>query len=332
MPRRLQFSALRKVRVVELARVVGGLRRDAGVRWWDDACYHLGASLAYYALFSLFPLLLLCVTAFGFALGDGTTVRERVLESVAHGTSPGIRTLIDETLKSMQDHRMARGVGLAVGALTLFLGASGVFSELEGSLNTIWRVQAAPSKTFWQVVLGAAKDKAFSFVVVVVAAGALFVSMVLRTSIDVVAARSVDIKALWSVAETVISSGLLALLLAAMYRMVPQAPVAWRDVIGAAVLTSVLFTGLRGLLSWYLSHLGSYSAYGAVGGVLGLLTWIYVAALIIFYGAEFSRVYAEQFGSLASAKRAPTRSSATSGPITPSSRNQKSATGTRLAH
>jgi uncharacterized BrkB/YihY/UPF0761 family membrane protein len=72
--------------------------------------------------------------------------------------------------------------------------------------------------------------------------------------------------------------------------------------------------------------------YGAVGGVLGLLTWIYVAALIILYGAKFSRVYAEQVGSLASAKRAPMHSSATSDPIASSSRNQKSATGTRLAH
>ena len=77
-------------------------------------------------------------------------------------------------------------------------------------------------------------------------------------------------------------------------------PEAWRDVLGASLFTSFLLSGLKHLLAWYLSHLTSYAAYGAVGGVLGLLTWIYVASLVVFYGAEFSRVYAERFGSLRS--------------------------------
>lgn len=93
------------------------------------------------------------------------------------------------------------------------------------------------------------------------------------------------------------SIGFLALLLAAIYRVVPQASVAWRDVLGAALLTSLLLRVLEGLIAWYLAHLSSYAAYGAVGGILGLLTWIYVASLVLFYGAEFGCVYAERFGS-----------------------------------
>jgi membrane protein len=90
-----------------------------------------------------------------------------------------------------------------------------------------------------------------------------------------------------------------------MYRMIPQTVIAWRDVFGGALLAAVLFTGLKHLFAWYLGHIGSYAAYGAVGGVLGLLAWIYLASLILFFGAEFTRVYAERYGSLAAlAKRA----------------------------
>ncbi len=80
--------------------------------------------------------------------------------------------------------------------------------------------------------------------------------------------------------------------------MVPQTAIEWRDVLGGALLTSLLFAGLKALLAWYLAHVASYAAYGAVGGVLGLLTWIYVASLLLFYGAAWTRVYAERFGSL----------------------------------
>jgi membrane protein len=84
-----------------------------------------------------------------------------------------------------------------------------------------------------------------------------------------------------------------------MFRLIPQTDVTWRDVLGGALLTGLLLTGTKRLLAWYLGHLGSYAAYGAIGGFLGLLTWIYLASLFIFYGAEFTRVYAERYGSLA---------------------------------
>jgi membrane protein len=86
--------------------------------------------------------------------------------------------------------------------------------------------------------------------------------------------------------------------------MVPDTLVKWKDVLGGALLTALLFTGTKRLLAWYLGHLGSYAAYGAVGGFLGLLTWIYLASLFLFYGAEFTRVYAEKYGSLAGARGA----------------------------
>jgi membrane protein len=298
-----------------------GLAKEAGMRWVDDSCYRLGASLAYYALFSLFPLLLLAVSALGFVLGSEPTVREQFLGSVASASSPEFRTLLDQTLQSMQTHRTARGVGALVGIVTLFFGASSVFSELESSLNTIWRVKSAPFKGLWPTILGAVKDKAFSFAVVLGAAAALLLSLAVSTAIHALGATArgeSDISSTaWFVVEMSVSIGLLTLLFAAIFRMVPQTEVRWGDVFGGALVTSLLLTGLKHALAWYLAHLGSYAAYGAVGAVLGLLYWIYLAGLFLFFGAEFTRVYAERYGSLAQPREARPPSSVTVPPRSP---------------
>lgn len=280
---------------------VANLAKDAGARWVDDACYRLGASLAYYTLFSIFPLLLLSVTAVGFFLGGDDAVRQNLLSNIG-SPSPEFRTLLDQTLQSMQTHRTARGVGAVVGFLALFIGASGAFSELESSFDFIWRVEAKETKGIWATIFGAVKSKALSFVVVIGAAIALLASLAISTGLEAVgsaAAAKGAAKTLWWLFEVGASFVFLAGLFAAVYRIVPQTEVKWRDVFGGALVTSLLFAGLKGLLAWYLAHIGSYAAYGAVGGVLGLLTWIYVASVIVLYGAEFCRVYAEHFGSLA---------------------------------
>jgi membrane protein len=277
------------------------LAKDAGTRWADDACYRLGASLSYYTLFSIFPLLLLSVTAVGFLLGGDDTARQRLLSTIAI-PSPEFRALLDQTLQSMQTHRTARGVGAAIGFLALFVGASGAFSELESSLDFIWRVEAKETKGIWQTVFGAVKSKALSFAVVIGAAIALLASLAISTGLQAVGSTEADeaaAKTMWWLFEVGASFVFLTGLFAAVYRIVPQTNVKWGDVLGGAFVTSLLFAGLKGLLAWYLAHIGSYAAYGAVGGVLGLLTWIYVASIILLYGAEFCRVYAERFGSLA---------------------------------
>lgn len=293
-------AARRMPAALESVRALGSLLKDAGARWQGDACYRLGASLAYYALFSLFPLALLSLTAVGFVLGSDADVRQKLITYVGGAASPETRAILDQTLQSMQLHRTARGVGALVGAVTLLLGASGVFSELQASLNFIWRAQSTKQSGLWSSILVTLRAKAFSFAVVVVAATALLASLVVGTALTSAALPATSFAGgdLWRILEATGSLGFVALLLMAVYRMVPQAPVGWRDVLGAGLLTSLLLWILKWLLAWYLAHLTSYAAYGAVGGVLGLMTWIYLASLVLFYGAEFGRVYAERFGSL----------------------------------
>jgi membrane protein len=266
-------------------------------RWVDDRCYRLAASLAYYAIFSLFPLLLLAVTVLGYALGEGSATRNELLDSLTGATgSPAVRALLDETLSSMQAHRTARGVGAVVGLATLAFGASGVFSELSTSLDAIWRVKSGVADTTWQSVLAFLKDKMLSLMLVGVAGVLLLGSLVLSTVLAAVTPSGAGLP--WSTIELVASTLLLAVVLATLFRAVPRAPVTWRDVLVGALIAALLLTVLKRLMAWYLAHLGSYAAYGAVGAVLGLMLLIYVSSLVMFFGAELSRVFAERFGSL----------------------------------
>jgi membrane protein len=215
------------------------LVRDAGIRWADDACYRLGASLAYYALFSLFPLMLLSVTVVGFAVGGDAAARQSVLNSVP-SPSPEFRVLLDQTLQSMQSHRNARGVGAVVGLIALVLGASGVFSELESSLDLIWRVKPSPARGLWQILLHALRSKALSFVVVIVAAMAVLASLAVSTILAAVGdtlgaavgagvgdgtTNGAATRTLLRPVEMAVSLAFLTALFAAIYRLVPQADV-----------------------------------------------------------------------------------------------------------
>jgi membrane protein len=275
--------------------------KEAGVRWSDDSCDRMSASLAYYAIFSLFPLLLLAVTILGFFLGTDPASREKLLDSLSNVLSPEFRSLLDETLTSMQSHQTARGVGAVVGVATLLFGASGVFAELNTSLNTIWRVKAASAEGFGASVRRILRGKAISFGIVVGAGAALLLSLIVSTALGAfsdAAQHVVPITFVWREVDAGVSLVLTTLLLAVVFRTLPRTAVAWRDVLGGAFLTAFLFSILKHILAWYLGHIGSYAAYGAVGALLGLLTWIYLVGLLVFYGAELTRVYAEREGSL----------------------------------
>ena len=274
--------------------------KSAAQRWSDDKCYRLGASLAYYALFSLFPLTLLVVTIFGFVMGHGDAARAHVLAALDPGTPEG-RALLDETLSAMQKHETARGIGAAVGFVTLLFGASGVFSELDTTINVIWRCKEKESDGVVSTVLTTIKDKAVSILLVGAAGLVLLASLVTSTALTALGQRAQGYLPgawAWQLVEAGVSATFLAAIFAAMFRYVPTCRAAWRDVLPAAAFTAIAFTATKHLLAWYLGHLGSYAAYGAVGAVLGLMTWIYVVSILLFFGVELSRVWAEKIGSL----------------------------------
>jgi membrane protein len=293
---------------LDLSRSVASLLREAGQRWSTDRCDRRGAALSCYAIFSLFPLALLSVTTLGWVLGRDPGKRAAIVALFDTTGAPSLRALLDDTLASMQRHQTARGVGTVVGLATLLLGASGAFSELDDSINGIWRVPPAPWSGVGRYVLGLARGKAIAFLLVGAIALVLLVSLVASTVLAALG-RAVGgvlpVAAFWQPVELGVSLVLSTLVLALLFRFLPRATVAWKDVFWGALVTAALFAVLKKLLAYYLVHVASYAAYGVVGAMLGVLTWIYATSLLLYFGAELTRVYAERFGSLAAP--APTR-------------------------
>jgi membrane protein len=283
----------------KLIRDGGRVLAEAAKHFFDDGCLRLGAALSYYAVFSIFPLLLLSVSAVGFILGSSDEVRERAVQAFASTISPAQRDLLDQTLRSMQEHRTERGLGALVGVVGLMLGASAVFAELEASFDTIWHVKPSSGETAWQTVLSTVKSRAIAFAIVAATAIVLLASLVASAAVGGFARAALGGHALSAhLVEMCASLFVHAALFATLFRVVPHAPVKWRDVVFGSVVAALAFAGLKAAYAWYLAGVGGYAAYGVVGVVLGLLTWIYAVGLVLFYGAEVSHAYATTFGSL----------------------------------
>jgi len=279
-----------------LARDAGRLFTESATRWSDDRCHRLGASLAYYALFSIFPLLMLAVTGLGFFLGDSQETRANLVRSL-HATAPGAQGLIDQTLSNLQSHHTARGVGAMVGLVAFVLSASAVFGELDTAINKIWRCPERPSPGFGSWLVTLVRDKAMAMLLVLGAALLLLVSLVVNTALSAVGNVARDAwplawaaSAAWVVGEHLVSLTFLAFTFSALFKVIPDCGATWRDVWGGGLLTAVLLTLAKRLLALYLAKVASYDAYGAVGAMLALLLWIYMVSLLVFYGAEFARV------------------------------------------
>jgi len=286
-----------------MLRAIGKLFMDAGESFMNDHCWRRSASLSYAAVFSIFPLLLLCVAALGFVLGDDESVRERVVASMSSVLTDTSRPLVDDTLHSLQTHRTARGVGVVVGVVTLVFGASGVFSELSTSLDCIWRVPEKQANTTWRAIVNALLDRAFSFLVVVFAAAVLLSLLGVSAGLASLAESHLGAQRntlLWRVTDALASVVVMTGVIAALFRIIPHVRVRWKDVALGSMVTSVGLALFKVAFGFYIGGIGSYAAYGVVGAVLALLMWIYVAALVVFFGAELCRAYATQLGSLKS--------------------------------
>jgi len=265
--------------------------------------FRLGAAFSYYATFAMFPLVLLSVTVIGFVVGDSDAARDRVLAAVASSDS-SVTDVINQTLVSMKDAG-ARKTSAIIGLLSLLFAASGAFVELDFTLNKIWDVKPRVGTG----VVGKVKvflEERLSGLACVLSIGVFLVlSLVSSATLSVLAqhARSKVTPALLQVAELGVSLVLLSLAMAAAFHYVPRSRPPFRDVIGGAILTTVLLTVLKALFAVYVSRLTSFSTYGVAGGVLALATWIYLSSQIIFFGATITRVHCEATGFPAATKR-----------------------------
>jgi membrane protein len=262
--------------------------------WQEDEAPRLAASLAYYAIFSLAPLLIIVVAVVSFVYRGDT-----VDQIEAHLTS-----LMGADAARMVSRTIAQtnttGEGLAatvIGIAAVLLGATGVFAELHTAMNKIWEVPAssAPSWLAWM------RERTLSFAMVLAVACLLVLSLALSTFISAASQyfsyMLPGAAFVWYVVDLVVSLSIITFLFAILFRYVPDIRVAWRDVWAGALATAVLFVIGKFLLGLYLGRSSVGSAFGAAGSILVILAWIYYSAQILFLGAEFTQVYASRYGS-----------------------------------
>ena len=271
------------------------LFKEACLAWAEDNAPSMGAALAFYTVFSLAPVLIVAITVAGLAFGQKAAEGEfsRQLQGLVGETGTrAVQALIQSA------NRPALGViASAIGIGILLVGASGAFIELQDALNKIWKVRRR-SESIW---LGVIRERFLSFGLVLGLGFLLLVSLVVSAALGAVGTFIAPLLP-WPVflLEAVnffLSLGVIGVLLALIFKYLPDTEIGWSDVwIGAAVASLLLTTG-KGLMGLYLAKSTVASAYGAAASFVIILTWVYYSAQILLLGAEVTHVYSYKHGS-----------------------------------
>jgi membrane protein len=269
-----------------------------------DKVPRLGAALAYYTIFSLAPLLLIVIAIAGIVFGHDAA-QGKIFDQLRVALGPTTAAGMQEMVKNAAKPKSGT-VATIIGVITLILGASGVFGELKDALNTIWDVKPKEGGGILQMI----KDRFLSFAMVFGVGFLLLVSLVIDTAIGAMGKYAGNHlpggEALWHIVELAFSFIVVTVLMAGIFRLLPDLKIEWRDVWLGAALTSILFVLGKFALGIYFAKSAVGSSFGAAGSLVLVLLWVYYSAQILLFGAEFTQVYARAHGSLkaeADAKR-----------------------------
>lgn len=264
--------------------------------WSEDKAPRLAAALSYYTVFSLAPLLVLVIAITGFIIGNDAEIRAQIIGQVeglvGQQGAEAVAMLIERTSEPRTGT-----LATIIGVVTLLIGATGVFGQLQDALNTIWEVKPKEGRGIWGVI----KSRFLSFTMVLGTSFLLLVSLVISTGLSILNQYFTDLLGnfgiLAQIINIVISIGVITFIFAMIFKYLPDVKIQWGDVWVGALATSILFTVGRTLLGIYLGNSATTSAYGAAGSLVVLLLWVYYSSQILFLGAEFTQVYARRHGS-----------------------------------
>jgi membrane protein len=278
-------------------RAFSQLLREAYAEWSADNAQRLGAALSYYTVFSVAPLLILSIAVVGMAFGKDAA-QGRVMDQVQGLLGPQAAAAI----QSMIAHSRSFSSGIvatAIGIATLLFGASGAFTELQSSLNEIWDAPQRRDRGWWKLV----KSRFLSFTMVLGTGFLLLVSLILSALLSALSGyadhllpTAISHYTLFAI-HAGISLVVIAVLFTLIYKVLPDVQTSWRDVWIGGLMTALLFTVGKFLIGLYLGRASATSAYGAAGSLIVFLLWVYYSAQILYFGAEFTQVYAKRYGS-----------------------------------
>jgi membrane protein len=291
------MKSIKKLHTITF-REIWNLIKKSLIAWVDDYAPSMGAALAYYTLFSTAPLLVIVIAVAGLFFGQEAARGEIVAQ--IHGLIGREGAIaVQGLLKSASDP--ARSIfALVVSIITLFIGATTVFAELQSDLDRIWRVPAPVQENS---VISLLRSRILSFGLVMGLGFLLLVSLVVSAAISAIGTWWEEFFQGWmtvlSAINVCLSFVITTLLFAMIYKFMPRARIAWRDVWVGALVTALLFGSGKFLIGLYLGTAGVTSGFGAAGSLVVLLMWVYFAAQIFLLGAEFTWVYSHEYGSKA---------------------------------
>jgi membrane protein len=257
--------------------------KGAVYEWSEDKVPRMAAAIAFYAVFSLTPIMVIAVKLGEAAFGTDIALREILTQAaflIGNDAAEGIELLIENA-----PPQPASTVSTVVGLAVMVFAATGVFTELKDSLNTIWEVQPKPGIGLLKMV----RYRFFAFAMVLVIWFLMLVSPIASAAMSAVSKYAPG----FQVVESLVSLGLITLLFALIYRFLPDVSVAWRDVWIGAITTALLFVVGKSLFGFYLGHRTIGTSYGAAGSLVIVMLWTYYSCLILLFGAEMSQVQAK---------------------------------------
>jgi membrane protein len=278
---------------------VWGMLKETVEEWFGDKAQRMGAALAYYGVFSLGPLLLIALAVAGMVFGKEAAQGE-IVAQIGSTVGPTAAEAVQKIL-NQQYERGGGAWATVIGVVFLMVTATTFFAELQDAMNTVWKVKPKEGLGIWDTI----RIRLLSLAVVLGTAFLLLVSLIVNAALAATgkyfhsAAASIPGGPwLWWAVNAVLSLALITVLFALIFKLLPDAKVAWGDVWLGAGLTALLFSVGKYLIGLYLGQSSVTSSFGAAGSVVVILIWVYYSTQLLILGAEFTRVYARRRGSV----------------------------------
>ncbi|MDJ0736495.1 MAG: YihY/virulence factor BrkB family protein [Nostocaceae cyanobacterium] len=276
-------------------RIIFKLIKEAFKEYQADKVSTLAASLAYYTVFSLAPLLIIAIAIAGAIFGEEAARGEIVGQIQGLVGNEGAKII--ETAIENANRPDVSSIASIFSIIVLLFGASGVFAQLQEALNSVWEVKAKPK----QGIMNFVRKRILSFSAVLGIGFLLLVSLIISAGLSAlnqyVSGLIPGLEIIWQLLNFLISFGIVTLLFALIYKFLPDVKIQWSDVWTGAIITSLLFGIGKFILGVYLGRGTFGSTYGAAGSLVILLAWVYYSAQILLFGAELTEVYSRRFGS-----------------------------------
>ncbi|GAL80418.1 ribonuclease BN [Algibacter lectus] len=272
------------------------LIKETYTSWMADDPFRLSAIVAYYTVLALPALLVIIINVIGAIWGGVEIVQGQVTDEISAALGKDAASAIENIISETQNSE-SNFLSTVIGIGTLLFGATGVFYQLKISLNEIWKIKTNPNAKIWKIVT----DRALSFAFILVIGFLLLVSFIVTAAISALNSYIRDalpdvLLYIAYVLDFTLSVGIISVLFALMFKYLPDAKIKWRTVWIGAILTAILFVVGKLLLGIYFGQADPGSTYGAAGSIVLILLWVSYSSLILFFGAEFTYVYAKRYG------------------------------------